>query len=193
MEQIKILEIINRWGYLNLEQIALLINKQIKNVERQLSFLKQKQLVLINQVTRKNIYHLSNLGKHYLSKDNKKSKLNLNQLAHQDLLIKWLTKQKDIASYENELELKSWNSKQEIYPDLMIEYENGTKVWVEIERTRKSKERIEDKLDNMRDHIKDNHKVIWVVPDEKMAKFIQEQINHYNWYKEAHNIEIFNI
>lgn len=44
----------------------------------------------------------------------------------------------------------------------------------------------------MSEHIKENHKVIWVVPDEKMAKFIQEQINHYNWYKEAHEIEIFN-
>ncbi|WP_308150259.1 hypothetical protein [Spiroplasma sp. AdecLV25b] len=74
----------------------------------------------------------------------------------------------------------------------MIEYENGTKVLIEIERTRKSKERIEDKIDNMREHIKENRKVIWVVPDEKMAKFIQEQINHYNWYKEAHEIEIFN-
>lgn len=53
MEKIKILEIINRWGYLNTYQIALLINKNINNIERQLSFLKQKQLVLINQVTRK--------------------------------------------------------------------------------------------------------------------------------------------
>lgn len=74
----------------------------------------------------------------------------------------------------------------------MIEYENEIKVWVEIKRTRKSKERIEDKLDNMCEHIKDNHKVVWVVPNEKMAKFIQEQINHYDWYKEAHTIEIFN-
>ncbi|WP_425376554.1 hypothetical protein [Spiroplasma endosymbiont of Aleiodes alternator] len=74
----------------------------------------------------------------------------------------------------------------------MIEYENGTKAWVEIERTRKSKERIEDKLDNMREHIKENHKVIWIVPDVKMAKFIQEQINYYNWHKETHEIEIFN-
>ncbi|WP_342261540.1 hypothetical protein [Spiroplasma endosymbiont of Notiophilus biguttatus] len=143
---------------------------------------------MINQVTRKNIYFLSNLGK-----ENNKSKLNLNQLTHQDLMIKWLAKQKNIASYETELELKSWNSKQDRYPDLMIEYENKNKVWVEIERTRKSKERIENKLDNMREHIRGNHKVIWVIPDEKMAKFIQEQINNYNWYKDAHTIEIFNI
>lgn len=101
--------------------------------------MKQKQLVLINQVTRKNIYYLSNLGKRYLGKENNKSKLNLNQLAHQDLMIKWLTKQKDIVSYKNELELKSWNAKQEKYPDLMIEYNNGVKIWVEIERTRNSK------------------------------------------------------
>ncbi|MBP1525867.1 MAG: hypothetical protein H9Q67_05155, partial [Spiroplasma ixodetis] len=174
MEQLKILEIINRWGYLNSYQIALLLNKDIETVKTHLRFIKQKQLILINKVTRKNIYYLSNLGKRYLGKENNKSKLNLNQLAHQDLMIKWLSTQKDIASYENELELKSWNSKQERYPDLMIEYENGTKVWVEIERTRKSKERIEDKLDNMREHIKENHKVIWVVPDEKMTKFIQE-------------------
>lgn len=193
MEQIKILEIINRWGYLNIEQIALLINKQHKNVERQLSFLKQKQLILINQVTRKNIYYLSNLGKQLLGKEKNKSKLNLNQLAHQDLIIKWLSKQKDIASYENELELKSWNSKQDKYPDLMVEYENGTKVWVEIELTRKSKERIEDKLDNMRDHIKDGHNIIWVVPNEVMKKFIDKQIKIYNWKLDQHHIEIFNL
>ncbi len=30
--------------------------------------------------------------------------------------------------------------------------------------------------------------MILVVPDEKMAKFIQEQINNYNWYQEAHEI-----
>lgn len=56
-----------------------------------------------------------------------------------------------------------------------------------------AKERIEDKLDNMREHIKDKHIVIWVVTNEKMAKFIQDQINNYGWYKEAHKIEIFNI
>ncbi|WP_174479967.1 hypothetical protein [Spiroplasma endosymbiont of Danaus chrysippus] len=33
MEQIKILEIINRWGYLNKEEIALLLNKNIEAIK----------------------------------------------------------------------------------------------------------------------------------------------------------------
>lgn len=89
------------------------------------------------------------------------------------------------------MELKRFNSKKDKYPDLIIEYNNATKAWIEIERTRKSKERIEDKLDNMREHIKDGHNVIWVVPNKEMAKFIQEQINGYNWNNDKHIVEIF--
>ncbi|MBP1526518.1 MAG: hypothetical protein H9Q66_01115 [Spiroplasma ixodetis] len=192
MEQIKILEIINQWGYLDTYQISLLLKKTVRTTDTLLRILKEKKLILVNQDTRKNIYFVSPLGNRRLGKESKKRRLLLNELKHQDIIIKWLSKQTNIAYYENELELKRFNSKKDKYPDLMIEYENGSKSWIEIERTRKSKERIEDKLDNMRDHIKDGHNVVWVVPSTEMANFIKEQINQYNWYKDNHIVEIFN-
>ncbi|WP_308150287.1 hypothetical protein [Spiroplasma sp. AdecLV25b] len=191
MEQIKILEVINQWGYLDTYQISLLLKKSVRTTDTLLRILQEKKLILVNQDTRKNIYFLSPLGNRRLGKESKKRRLLLNELKHQDITIKWLCKQSNIVHYENELELKRFNSKKDKYPDLTIEYENGTKAWVEIERTRKSKERIEDKLDNMREHIKDGHKVIWIVPNKEMANFIKEQINEYNWNNDNHIVEIF--
>lgn len=191
MEQIKILETINQWGYLDTYQISLLLKKSIRTTDTLLRILKDKKLILVNQDTRKNIYFLSPLGNRRLGKESRKRRLLLNELKHQDTIIKWLCNQENIVSYENELELKRFNSKKDKYPDLAIEYSNGIKALVEIERTRKSKERIEDKLDNMREYIKDGYNIIWVVPNNEIAKFIKEQINDYNWNKDAHKIVIF--
>lgn len=62
MEQLKILEIINRWGYLNTEQIALLLNKNIHTIKSAIDELIPKKLLRVDQLTRKNIYMLSSLG-----------------------------------------------------------------------------------------------------------------------------------
>ncbi|WJG71486.1 BlaI/MecI/CopY family transcriptional regulator [Spiroplasma ixodetis] len=68
MEQLKILEIINRWGYLNTEQIALLLNKNNATVDTLIRILNNKKLIRVDQLTRKNIYILSSLGNRKLGK-----------------------------------------------------------------------------------------------------------------------------
>ncbi|QIA72182.1 hypothetical protein GL981_12970 (plasmid) [Spiroplasma citri] len=49
-EQIKIMDMINRWGYLNLEQVALLLNKNKNTVEKQLYILINKNIGVICDV-----------------------------------------------------------------------------------------------------------------------------------------------
>ena len=39
MEQLKILEIINRWEYLNKEELSLLLNKKIETINSLLKYL----------------------------------------------------------------------------------------------------------------------------------------------------------
>ncbi|WJG71417.1 hypothetical protein [Spiroplasma ixodetis] len=107
MEQIKILEIINRWGYLNTYQISLLLNKEINAVDWLIRALIDKKLIRVDQLIRKNIYMLSSLGNRKLGKKSKIIRINYNELAHQDLLIKWLAQQNDIISYQTERELKT--------------------------------------------------------------------------------------
>ncbi|WP_425380845.1 MarR family transcriptional regulator [Spiroplasma endosymbiont of Polydrusus pterygomalis] len=70
MEQIKILEIINRWGYLNIYQIAMLLNQDVGTVATLVRILVNKKLLRVDQLTRKNIYMLSNLGNRKLDNFN---------------------------------------------------------------------------------------------------------------------------
>ncbi|WP_252320918.1 hypothetical protein [Spiroplasma endosymbiont of Lariophagus distinguendus] len=93
MEQLKILEIINRWGYLNTYQISLLLNKEINAVDWLIRALIDKKLIRVDKLTRKNIYMLSSLGNRKLGKKSKSIRINYNELQHQDLLIKWLAQQ----------------------------------------------------------------------------------------------------
>jgi len=37
------------------------------------------------------------------------------------------------------------------------------------------------------------NRILWLVPNESMKKFIKEQIKSYNFKNEQHHIEIFNI
>jgi len=57
MEQLKILEIINRWGYLNTEQIALLLNKNIHTIKSAIDDLVPKKLLRVDQLTKKTSIH----------------------------------------------------------------------------------------------------------------------------------------
>ena len=43
-EQIEIMDMINRWGYLNLEQIALLLNKNIETTEKKTIYINEKEI-----------------------------------------------------------------------------------------------------------------------------------------------------
>ncbi|WDA55040.1 MAG: hypothetical protein PPFGHCPK_01521 (plasmid) [Spiroplasma endosymbiont of Drosophila atripex] len=191
MEQIKILEIINRWGYLNLEQIALLLNKNINTTKTIIRSLIAKNLVRVDQLTIKNIYILSSLGNRKLGKASTSIRINYNELQHQNLLIKWLAQQNDIISYQTEKELKSENPREKGYPDLLVYYENMEMI-IELERTRKSKERFESKLDSHYRSLQKGKEILWLVPNKTMKKFIEEQIKIYNFKTELHHIEIFN-
>lgn len=192
MEQIKILQIINRWGYLNLEQITLLLNKNINTTKIIIRSLIVKKLVRVDQLTIKNIYILSSLGNRKLGKASTSIRINYNELVHQDLLIKWLTQQNDIISYQTERELKEENPREKGYPDLLVHYENK-EMMIELERTRKSKERFENKLDSHYRDLQNGKEILWLVPNENMKNFIEAQIKTYNFKIELHHIEIFNV
>lgn len=180
MEQIKILEIINRWGYLNTEQIALLLNKEVGTVDKINRVLIDKKLLRVDQLTRKNIYMLSSLGNRKLGKKSKSIRINYNELQHQDLLIKWLAQQNDILSYQTEKELKAESPREKGYPDLLVHYEDKEMI-IELERTRKTKQRMRIKFDGLRHYCKNGYDVLFLVPDENMKKFVDEQIKIYNW------------
>ncbi|WP_286642971.1 hypothetical protein [Spiroplasma ixodetis] len=188
---LKILEIINRWGYLNTEQISLLLKKHIRAVDTLLRDLMTKKLIRVDQLTRKNIYTLSSLGNRKLDKASTSIRINYNELIHQDLLIKWLCQQSDILSYQTERELKSESPREKGYPDLLVHYENKDMI-IELERTRKTIKRFEDKLDGLRQYLKQNIHIMWLVPNQNMKKFVDEQIKSYNWKLEQHHIEIYN-
>ncbi len=86
-EQEKILMMINRWGYLNSEQIALLLNKNQNTIERLLDYHAPKGFYKIDQHTRKNIYYLSHKGNSFVGREHKKSiKISCYELQHQDIL-----------------------------------------------------------------------------------------------------------
>ncbi|MBP1525586.1 MAG: hypothetical protein H9Q65_03110 [Spiroplasma ixodetis] len=191
MEQLKILELINRWGYLNTYQIVLLLNKNYFTVDDSIRELVKKKLLKVDQLTRKNIYILSSLGNCKLGKKKKYIKINYNELVHQDLLIKWLCQQSDIISYQTERELKAENPREKGYPDLIVHYEDKEMI-IELERTRKSKDRFESKLDTYYRDLQNGKEILWLVSNENMKKFINEQIQAYNWKIEQHHIEIFN-
>lgn len=190
MEQLKILEIINRWGYLTSYQISDLLQKKQKATERLIAIIVSKKLLQVDQLTNKNIYILSSLGNRKLGKESRSIRINYNELAHQDLLIKWLCQQNDIVSYQTEKELKAESPREKGYPDLLVHYENKEMI-IELERTRKSKERFESKLDSYYRDLQKGKEILWLVPNESMKKFITEQIQNYNFKTELHHIEIF--
>lgn len=191
MEQFKIMQMIHKWGYLKAEQIALLLNnKNYHTTKRLLDELVAKRLVKIDKLTRKNIYILSALGNRKLGRESKTIRINYNELNHQDMLIKWISKQ-NVMSYETERDLKSLNPREKGYADLLVHYENKS-VFVEFERTKKTKDRYTLKISSYRKYIKDDYEILWLVPNEPMKKFIQDQVNNFNWKKEAHSVEIFN-
>jgi len=145
---------------------------------------------------------LSSLGNWKLGKESKSIRINYNELQHQDLLIQWVFQHNKIISYETERELKSYNylkqnksKKRNIrkgYPNLIVHFENKDMI-VELERTRKSKERFERKLDSYYRDLQDGKEILWLVPNENMKKFVDEQIKAYDFKNELHQIEIFNL
>ena len=200
----KISEKDTRENFINISKkdlIALLLNKNVEAIKTLLRVLINKKLIRIDNLTRKNYYMLSSLGNQKLGQGNKIIKINYNELAHQNLLIKWLYKQNDIISYQTEKELKAeghlikdvWgNTKsKQGYPDLLVHYENKEMI-IEFERTRKSKDKFKLKLNNLRSYLLQNIHILWLVPNESMKKFVDDQIKVYNWKIEQHHIEIFN-
>ena len=76
--------------------------KNVEAIKTLLRVLINKKLIRIDNLTRKNYYMLSSLGNQKLGQGNKIIKINYNELAHQNLLIKWLCQQSDILSYQTE-------------------------------------------------------------------------------------------
>ncbi|PQP79098.1 hypothetical protein C6B38_02340 [Spiroplasma sp. ChiS] len=72
---------INRWGYLNTEQIGLLVNKKKRATEELLKTLHKKGLIKVDQHIHRNIYYLSDKGNNFVGSEHKKAiKINCYEL-----------------------------------------------------------------------------------------------------------------
>ncbi|KAI92002.1 replication-relaxation family protein [Spiroplasma melliferum] len=177
-ESLKILDLLNKWGYLTAEQIALLLNKPIESAKTNLKTLQKKQLYKIDKTTRKNIYFLSHKGNTFVGRVHKKNiKVNYYELAHQDMLIKWLCSQTDIEHYQTERELKMENGNLNAYPDLIITKNDDSEIYVEFERTQKSPSRFKKKLDGHTKWLRNGGQIYWITPTQTLANWIQRQID----------------
>lgn len=192
-EQEKILMMINRWGYLNTEQISLLVNKKKRATEELLKTLHKKGLIKVDKHTHRNIYLLSHKGNTFAGRKHKKSiKINCYELPHQDILIKWLVAQNDIEHYQTERELKMANGNLNAYPDLIITKTEDSEIYVEFERTRKSPDRFRTKLINLREWLAAGGKIHWVTPAPSLASWLATQINIISAFPTQHTYEIWN-
>ncbi|MFW4370883.1 MAG: hypothetical protein EHV01_002960 [Spiroplasma sp. hy2] len=189
----KILIMINRWGYLNLEQTALLLNKNIKTIQLQKEQLVKLKMLNVDTLPKKNYYTLTSKAQSHLGRVHKKSiKVNYYELQHQDMLIKWLVAQNDIEHYQTERELKMENANLNVYPDLIITKNDDSEIYVEFERTRKSPDRFRTKLINLREWLIAGGKIHWITPTQTLAHWIEKQINIIGAYPSQHTYEIWN-
>lgn len=188
----KILFIINRWGYLNLEQIALLLNKNIKTIQLQKEKLIKLKMLNVDTLPKKNYFTLTNKAQSHLGREHKKSiQVNYYELQHQDMLIKWLVAQNDIISYQTERELKMANGNLNAYPDLIITKTNDIEIYVEFEITRKSPDRFRTKLINLREWIVNGGRIQWVSPTQTLINWIEKQINNIEAFPSQHTYELW--
>ncbi|AXF97209.1 hypothetical protein [Spiroplasma phoeniceum] len=152
----------------------------------------KKGFYKIDQHTRKNIYYLSHKGNTFFGREHKKViKINCYELAHQDMLIKWLCSQTDIEHYQTERELKMENGNLNASPDLIVYKTDGTIQLVEFGRTWKTPEQFRKKLQGLVEYYKQNYTVHWITPTQTLANWIQNQINNYAW-QELNTYEIYN-
>nr|WP_011225088.1 replication-relaxation family protein [Spiroplasma kunkelii]AAS59573.1 hypothetical protein SKUN_p0005 [Spiroplasma kunkelii CR2-3x] len=192
-EQEKILLIINRWGYLNTEQITLLVNKKKRATEELLKTLHKKGLIKVDQHTHRNIYYLSHKGNTFVGRVHKIAiKINCYELPHQDILIKWLVAQNDIEHYQTERELKMENGNLKGYPDLIIYKNDDSEIYIEFERTQKSPSRFQKKLDGHTKWLREGGQIYWIAPTQTLANWIQRQIDKDDFKTENQKVIIWN-
>ncbi|WP_424527562.1 hypothetical protein [Spiroplasma endosymbiont of Glossina fuscipes fuscipes] len=189
----KILLMINRWGYLNIEQVALLTQKSFISAKRILERNLKKGFYKIDQHTRKNIYYLSHKGNTFVGREHKKAiKINCYEIPHQDMLIKWLCSQTDIEHYQTERELKMENGNLNAYPDLIITKTDDSEIYVEFERTQKSPSRFKKKLDGHTKWLRNGGQIYWITPTQTLANWIQRQIDKDDFKPELQQVIIWN-
>ncbi|GAA6238926.1 MAG: hypothetical protein SPLM_10430 [Spiroplasma phoeniceum] len=192
-EQIKIIDMINRWGYLNTEQISLLLNKKENITYKFIMKLVSNKFLNVDTLPKKNYYTLTSKAQSHLGREHKKSiKVNYYELPHQDMLIKWLCRQTDIVHYQTERELKMENGNLNAYPDLIITKSDDSEIYVEFERTRKSPDRFRTKLINLREWLVASGKIHWITPTQTLANWIENQINIIGAFPAQHTYEIWN-
>lgn len=192
-EQEKVLLMINRWGYLNTEQISLLLNKKENITYKFVMKLVSNKFLNVDTLPKKNYYTLTSKAQSHLGREHKKSiKVNYYELPHQDMLIKWLCNQTDIEHYQTEREIKMENGNLNAYPDLIITKNDDSEIYVEFERTRKSPDRFRTKLINLREWLVDDGKIHWITPTQILANWIETQINTIGAYPLQHTYEIWN-
>lgn len=192
VESTKIMNLINKWGYLSADQISILLNKHIEAVKMLLRNLNRKNMIKIDNTTRKNYYMLTHKGNSYLGREHKKTiRINYNEIPHQATLIKWLLTVNHIIDYKTERELKIDNGNLKSYPDLLITTDDEIEIYIEFERTRKSPTAFQKKIDGHYEWLKNGKNIIWIVPNQTLANWIKKQLDHDNYCLSQQNIIIF--
>lgn len=193
MEQIKILQTIDKWNYLNIKQISLLLNKNETTIRSQLKALKYKKLILVNKLTTKNIYYLSALGRRYFSKKNQSIKINFAESKLQNLLISWLTSQEEIIEYKTQFDLKHDSPREKVFPNLLIWYKNDSIEWVEFERTSKNKNKWTKKINNLNliFNLNKEYNLRWIAVNNSISNKIINITKNSEILKNRQMVEIF--
>lgn len=177
---------------MNLEQIALLLNKNIKTIQLQKEKLINLKMLNVDTLPKKNYYTLTSKAQSHLGRVHKKSiKVNYYELAHQDMLIKWLCSQTDIEHYQTERELKMENWKLRAYPNLIVYKNDDSEIYVEFDNTKKAPIRIKNKIINYKDWLNNGNKVHWVATNKTLSNWTQKQIIELNLYANQHTYEIW--
>nr|WP_011310479.1 hypothetical protein [Spiroplasma citri]CAI94299.1 putative transmembrane protein [Spiroplasma citri] len=132
-------------------------------------------------------------GKFNADSSNRKEtiKINCYELAHQDMLIKWLVVQTDIEHYQTERELKIKNGNLNAYPDLIITKNDDSEIYVEFERTQKSPSRFKKKLDGHTKWLRNGGQIYWITPTQTLANWIQRQIDKDDFKTELQQVIIW--
>ncbi|AXF97230.1 hypothetical protein [Spiroplasma phoeniceum] len=184
---------INRWGYLNIEQAALLTQKSFISAKRILERNLKKVFIKSTNIQEKTFIIFLIKVIPFLGREHKKAiKINCYELPHQDMLIKWLCSKIDIEHYQTERELKMENWKLKAYSNLLIYKSDNSKIYVEFDNTRKSPIRIKNKIINYKDWLNNGNKVHWVSTNKTLSNWTQKIIRELNLFVNKHTYEIWN-
>ncbi len=182
-----LISLIEKWGYLNVNQISTLLNRNIGTTRIILKKMVNKGLlkeIKINKI----YYLLTSKALHFTNKKtNNLLKINIGELEHLENLIivlKSLQKKYKVLDYQTERdqkkEFKGKNLRNNKFCDLIIFTENET-YYIEYERRYKDINRYKKIFSNFRSLIKEN-KIIYISEHQQILKKIYDIAKEYDYY-----------